>query len=250
MELEYFIYPDTWQEQLAYWKQERLSWYHSLCNRKSSFRLRQHERDELAHYAQDCFDIEYAFPWGWDELEGIASRGDYDLRCHERGSGSKLSYFDQQQGKRFLPYVIEPSAGLTRSLLAFLLDAYEEGGGVDTHGKEKKRVFLKLSPQLAPYKAVICPLLRKGEQASMAEKIALELRKQRVHICYDDNQSIGKRYAKHDEIGTPYALTVDEQSLSDQTVTLRDRDTTEQKRLSCEEAIAKILSLVQSKGSA
>ena len=248
MELEYFIDPDTWQEQLDYWKDARLRWYTELANSPASFRLRQHEQDELAHYAQACYDVEFLFPWGWDELEGVASRGDYDLKSHQQASGTKLSYFDQhkvnpasgKQGCRYTPYVIEPSAGLTRCVLAFLIDAWREDTGVDHRGREKKRMFLQLHPMLAPYKAAILPLVKDGAQIEMAQRLTQELRKKKIYACYDENQSIGKRYAKHDEIGTPFALTVDEQSSQDGKVTLRDRDTTNQERLTCQAAVDKI----------
>ena len=240
MELEYFIAPDSWQEQLEFWKTQRLNWYLALANSEQSFRLRQHERDELAHYAQDCYDVEFLFPWGWDELEGIASRGDYDLHSHQKATGAKLSYFDPhkvnaetgKQGVRYTPYVIEPSAGLTRCVLALLLDAYREDKGVDQQGREKVRVFLQLHPCLAPYKAAVLPLIKNdAQQVELAQRITRELKKHQLHICYDDNQSIGKRYARHDEIGTPFCITVDAQSLADETVTLRERDTTNQQRL-------------------
>ncbi len=242
MELEYFIAPDSWQEQLEFWKTQRLNWYLALANSEQSFRLRQHERDELAHYAQDCYDVEFLFPWGWDELEGIASRGDYDLHSHQKATGAKLSYFDPhkvnaetgKQGVRYTPYVIEPSAGLTRCVLALLLDAYREDKGVDQQGREKVRVFLQLHPCLAPYKAAVLPLIKNdAQQVELAQSITRELKKHQLHICYDDNQSIGKRYARHDEIGTPFCITVDAQSLADETVTLRERDTTNQQRLAC-----------------
>ncbi len=249
MELEYFIAPDSWREQLEYWKSKRLDWYHALANHAESFRLRQHTQDELAHYAQDCYDVEFLFPWGWDELEGIASRGDYDLHSHQQATGAKLSYFDPhqvntetgKQGVRYTPYVIEPSAGLTRAVLALLLDAYREDRGVDHQGGAKQRVFLQLHPRLAPYKAAVLPLIKNNPaQVAMAQHITRTLKKHSLHVCCDDNQSIGKRYARHDEIGTPFCITVDPQSQIDNTVTLRERDTTAQQRLACDALPAKI----------
>lgn len=241
MELEYFVPPDSWQEHLNYWKEERLKWYLTFANNDSSFRLRQHEGDELAHYAQDCYDIEYRFPWGWDELEGVASRGDYDLDCHRRASGANLSYFDQQLNKHYLPYVIEPSAGLTRAVLAFLLDAYREEYQTDSEGEEKGRVFLQLHPRLAPYKAAIMPLIKDEGMVRLATEVTHKLKSNNLHVRYDDGQSIGRRYARHDEIGTPFCITVDEQSLEDGTVTLRHRDTTEQQRVKHEELTSMIV---------
>ena len=241
MELEYFIVPDSWQQQLDYWKELRLKWYLTFANNSSTFRLRRHQQDELAHYAQDCYDIEYNFPWGWDELEGVASRGDYDLKCHQQASGTKLTYFDHQQGKRYTPYVIEPSAGLTRAVLAFLLDAYREERGVDHRGQQKKRFFLQLHPRFAPYKAAVLPLVKDETQVRLATEITGNLKKNNLHVCYDDNQSIGKRYAKHDEIGTPFCITIDNQSLADSTVTWRQRDTTEQRRVNHNELSSMIV---------
>ncbi|MDE3268880.1 MAG: glycine--tRNA ligase [Pseudomonadota bacterium] len=242
MEIEYFVPPDSWRKWLDYWCEQRLNWYRGFVNQPDNFRLRQHEEDELAHYAQACYDIDFKFPWGWDELEGIASRGDYDLNCHQRLSQTKLSYFDNQAGKRYLPYVIEPSAGLTRCVLAVLLDAYEESKGIDSHGREKTRVLLKLSPRLAPIKAAFLPLVKDEGQIKLARHLADSCRQQGVHVAYDDNQSIGKRYAKHDEIGTPFAITVDTQSCQDGLVTVRDRDTTTQTRMAGEAAVAKVVS--------
>ena len=245
MEIEFFCEPGTEKDWMKYWKSERLNWYKKYANRPDDFVLRQHEKDELAHYADECYDVEYKYPWGFDELEGISSRTDYDLRKHEEGSGAKLSYFDQSKqdpvtgknGWRYVPFVIEPSAGLTRATLCFLLDAYSEEKSVDAKGNEKMRVVLKLNPRLAPYKAAILPLLKKDGHPEKAREIAKEFRKHGINVSYDDTQSIGKRYAKHDEIGTPYCLTVDNQTLTDDTVTIRDRDTTEQERIKLSDAL-------------
>lgn len=245
MELEFFCEPGTEAEWMDYWKKERLSWYQKFANKPEDFILRAHEPDELAHYSNECYDVEYRYPWGFDELEGIASRTNYDLTKHAKESGTKLSYFDPQKqdpdtgknGWRYIPYVIEPAAGLTRSFLCFLLDAYHEESGVDANGKEKSRTVLKLHPRLAPFKAAILPLVKKDGQPEKAQEIAQVFRKNGVSVRYDDNQSIGKRYAKHDEIGTPYCLTVDSDTLEDQCVTIRDRDTTEQQRIPIEKAV-------------
>lgn len=245
MELEFFCEPGTQKEWLTYWKEQRINWHRNLVNNPENYRLRAHDSNELAHYSDECYDIEYLYPWGWDELEGVASRTDYDLSRHTQQSGVKLTYFDQQKldpntqkpGWRYTPYVIEPSLGLTRSVLCILLDAYREESSTDAQGVEKTRVVLRLHPRLAPYKAAILPLVKKDGQPEVAQKITQAFRKKGIHVSYDDNQSIGKRYARHDEIGTPYCITVDNQSLLDDTVTIRDRDTTEQIRIPIAQAI-------------
>ncbi|MCO6430444.1 MAG: glycine--tRNA ligase [Deltaproteobacteria bacterium] len=245
MEMEFFVEPGSQKEWLDYWCRLRLEWWKRFANNKDKFRLRQHAADELAHYADDCYDIEYEYPWGWDELEGVASRTDYDLKRHEEDSGTKLSYFDQQkadpttgkQGWRYTPYVIEPAAGLTRAVLVYLVDAYSEESGVDAEGGEKTRVLLKLSPRLAPIKAAVLPLVKKDGLPDVARKIVEQFYAAGISASYDEQQSIGKRYARHDEIGTPYCLTVDHQTISDNMVTIRDRDTTRQERIAVDQAI-------------
>lgn len=245
MEMEFFCEPGTQKEWLDYWKNERINWYRKFANSPDDFALRQHDSDELAHYSDDCYDIEYKYPWGWDELEGVASRTDYDLKKHSEGARVKLTYFDPQKedpktrkmGWRYTPYVIEPAAGLTRSVLAFLLDAFQEETLTDANGKEKTRDVLKLHPLLAPYKVAVLPLVKKDGQPEKAREIVKEFQKAGINASYDEVQSIGKRYAKHDEIGTPYCLTVDNQSLEDNTVTIRDRDTTKQDRIAIADAI-------------
>lgn len=245
MEMEFFVEPGTQGKWMDYWTKERIGWWQSYSNRPDSFRLRQHQADELAHYADACYDIEYLYPWGWDELEGVASRTDYDLKKHQEHSGQKLSYFDQNKndpktgkpGWRYLPYVIEPAAGLTRGVLAFLIDAYSEESGVDADGKEKKRVLLKLHPRLAPIKAAVLPLVKKDGLPDLARQIVACFYQAGIKVSYDEQHSIGKRYSRHDEVGTPYCLTVDHQTLEDQSVTIRDRDTTKQERISIENAV-------------
>lgn len=239
MEMEYFVEPGTQKEWLDYWVKNRMSWWQRYANNKDNFRARRHEPDELAHYADDCYDIEFKYPWGWDELEGVASRTDYDLSKHSQESGSKLSYFDQQKnspetgnaGWRYTPYVIEPAAGLTRGILAFLSDAYAEEEGVDAEGQTKTRVLLKLHPRLAPYKVAVLPLMKKDELLEPSRKVVNEFFKAGINARMDEQQSIGKRYARHDEVGTPFCITVDPETLNDQAVTVRDRDTTKQERV-------------------
>jgi glycyl-tRNA synthetase len=246
MEMEFFVEPGTQAEWMTYWTKTRIEWWQKFANDKSKFRLRQHEKDELAHYADGCYDVDYNYPWGWDELEGIASRTDYDLTQHAKESGVKLSYFDQQKndpetgkpGWRYVPYVIEPAAGLTRGVLLFLIDAYSEETGKDADGNEKTRVVMKFHPRLAPFKAAVLPLVKKDGLPEIASEIVSDFFKNAVNASYDEQQSIGKRYARHDEIGTPYCITVDHQTKEDQTVTIRDRDTTNQERIKISEALA------------
>ena len=249
MEMEFFCQPGTQKEWMTYWKEERLNWYKKFSNNPEKLKLRKHDKEELAHYADDCYDVEYEYPWGWDELEGVASRTDYDLKKHSQCSGEKLTYFDQQAvnpetgkpGWRYTPYVIEPAAGATRATLMYLLDAYCEEKGLDAKGEEKIRVVLKLHPRLAPIKVAVLPLLRKEGMPELARSIVDKFFKAGVMAKYDENTSIGKRYARHDEVGTPYCLTVDKQTLEDGTITIRDRDTTEQKRISVEDALSEVL---------
>lgn len=239
MEMEYFIEPGTQDEWIEYWKNERLRWWQSYANNPKDFVPRQHEPDELAHYATNCYDIEYNYPWGFDELEGVASRTDYDLKKHSEYSGQKLTYFDQSKpdpetgknGWRYTPYVIEPAAGLTRGVLAYLLDAYTEEEGKDADGNVKQRILLKLHPKFAPIKVAVLPLTKKDALPDQARDIVKTFFEAGINASYDEQHSIGKRYAKHDEIGTPFCLTIDHQSLEDRTVTLRDRDTTQQSRV-------------------
>jgi len=215
MELEFFVRPG----------EERLRWYTDLGLAPERLRVRPHGADELAHYAKACCDIEYRFPFAWAELEGIANRTDFDLRRHAERSGKDLSYFDEERRERYLPYVIEPSAGADRSTLAFLLDAYDED---EIEGET--RIVLRLHPRLAPYKAAVFPLLRKDGQPERARRIYAALRQQ-FPVDYDQAGSIGRRYRRQDEVGTPYGITVDHQTMQDGTVTLRDRDATTQVRI-------------------
>ncbi len=245
MELEYFVAPGEQKKWLEYWKNERLSWYQRYANDPSKFRLRQHEKDELAHYADDCYDIEYEYPWGWGELEGVASRTDYDLKKHAEHSGAPLNYFDQEKtdpqtgkkGWRYTPYVIEPAAGATRTTLMYLLDAFHyDSPRPDASGNVKVRRVLKLHPRLAPYKVAVLPLVKKDGMPERAREIVEQFFSAGINARYDEQHAIGKRYSRHDEVGTPFCLTVDGDSLKDGTVTLRDRDSTEQERINIEEA--------------
>ncbi|MBM4463582.1 MAG: glycine--tRNA ligase [Chloroflexi bacterium] len=228
MEVEFFVKPGTDKDWFQYWVQERFNWYVKLGINREHLRLRQHGKDELAHYALDCYDIEYLFPMGWSELEGIANRGNFDLAQHAKYSGKDLSYFDEETQERIMPYIIEPSAGVDRSVLAFLLDAYHE----EVVEKEK-RVLLRLHPALAPIKVAILPLSRNEKLLPMAKEVYGEVR-QAFITQYDDSQSIGRRYRRQDEIGTPLCVTIDFQSLDDRQVTVRDRDSLKQIRVPLE----------------
>lgn len=225
MEIEYFVKPGTDEKWFEYWVNERFNWYLNLGIRRENLRLRRHEKEELAHYAKECCDIEYLFPMGWAELEGIANRGDFDLRQHAQQSGKDLSYFDDETGERYIPYVIEPSAGVDRSALAFLVDAYDE-----EVVEGEKRVVLRLHKQLAPIKVAVLPLSRNEKLVPPAKEIYAELRRHFM-TQYDDAQSIGRRYRRQDEIGTPFCVTIDFQSLEDQQVTIRERDSMVQIRV-------------------
>jgi glycyl-tRNA synthetase len=229
MELEYFVKPGTDGQWLDYWVKERFDWYIRLGINKENLRLREHGEDELAHYASCCYDIEYLFPMGWSELEGIANRGNFDLTQHARCSGKELSYYDAEAGEKYIPYVIEPSAGVDRSLLAFLIDAYEEE---EVEGE--KRTVLHLNPSLAPIKVAVLPLSRNEKLTPLAKEVFKQLCPNFV-TDYDDSQSIGRRYRRQDEIGTPFCVTVDFESLEDKQVTIRDRDSLAQIRVPIEE---------------
>ena len=221
MEIEFFVKPGTDDDWLQYWKQERFNWYLRYGMTKERLRLRQHDKDELAHYAKDCYDVEYQFPFGWSELEGIANRKDFDLTQHQTFSKKNLTYFDEEAKSRYIPYVIEPSAGADRSTLAFLVDSYVE---------EAERVVLRLHPKLAPVKAAIFPLMRKDGHPEKAREIEKMLRPH-FKIAYDETAAIGRRYRRQDEIGTPYCITVDQETLENDTVTLRERDSMAQTRV-------------------
>jgi glycyl-tRNA synthetase len=232
MEIEYFVIPGTDEEWHQKWIDERFAWYQKYGIRQENIRLREHDKDELAHYAKRTADIEYLFPMGWSELEGIANRTDYDLRQHSQFSGKALEYFDEESKQRVVPYVIEPSAGADRSTLAFLVDAYHE-----EEVRGEKRVVLKFHPELAPIKIAILPLLKKNAKiVETAKKICADLRK-RWFAVYDDTASIGRLYRRQDEVGTPFCVTVDVQTVGDEKspadgkVTIRDRDSMEQIRV-------------------
>jgi len=229
MEIEFFVPPDEAERWHRHWLEERLAWYEQLGLRSDHLHLRAHGPDELSHYSSATSDIEYLFPMGLSELEGIANRGDFDLTQHMRHSGEKLEYHDPASGAHYIPHVIEPSAGADRATLAFMVDAYDEE---EVEGRE--RVVLRLHPRLAPVKVAVLPLVSKDGQPELAREIYLDLRP-RMSAEYDQGGSIGRRYRRQDEIGTPWGVTVDHQTLEDRTVTLRDRDSLDQTRVAIDE---------------
>jgi len=232
MELEYFVKPGTDEEKFNYWVNERFNWFIDLGIKKENLRIRQHSKDELAHYAKSCSDIEYLFPIGWSEIEGIANRGDFDLVQHSKHSGKNLTYFDEETGERYTPCVIEPSSGVDRIVLTVLIDAYEE-----ETVRNENRTVLHIIPELAPIKVAVLPLSRNDKLVPLAKKIYNEIRSHFM-TQYDDAQSIGRRYRRQDEIGTPYCVTIDFQSLEDNQVTVRERDSMTQIRIPIEELVS------------
>lgn len=242
MEMEYFVKPGT--EDVIFKKivEERMNWYvNDLGIKKENLRIREHEKEELAHYAKGCVDIEYLFPMGWSEIEGIASRGNYDLTQHQKHSGQDLTYYEEATKERYIPYVIEPSCGVERVFLACLCDAYTEiegGRSTTTEAVKEKEFLLKLNKKIAPLKVAILPLVKNKENVTAKAKEVYELLKNHLACQYDEVGAIGRRYRRHDEIGTPYAVTIDFDTLEDNAVTLRDRDTMEQKRVKIEDLIS------------
>ena len=225
MEMEYFCMPGTDEEWYDYWRNERLDWFLRLGARKERLRFREHNPEELSHYSTGTTDIEYLFPMGWAELEGIAKRTDYDLKQHAAASGKKLEYFDEASGEHVVPYVVEPALGVDRAILVFLLDAYAE-----EEVRGEKRTLMRFHPALAPIKVAILPLSRKETLTPTARKV-WELLRPHFMTQYDDAQSIGRRYRRQDEIGTPLCVTVDFDTLDDEAVTIRERDSMEQVRV-------------------
>jgi glycyl-tRNA synthetase len=271
MEIEFFCHPQSSYDWYRYWRDRRMQWYIDLGLGSERLRLREHEPEERSHYSQGTADIEYAFPFlpadEFGELEGIAHRGDFDLRSHMdgkldpdtrplvlqvgetgkprwRGSGKDLSYRDDLSGERYLPHVIEPSAGADRAVLAFLCEAYSEDEAPDEQGQMQKRVVMRFHPRLAPLKAAVLPLVKKDGMPEIAKEIYTALKK-RLPVFYDEKGAVGRRYRRQDEAGTPFCITVDGQTLTDRTVTIRDRDTLEQWRVKVEDCVAEIENRVQ-----
>jgi len=225
MEMQYFVDPEEDQRWFEYWKEERMKWYLDLGIREEKLRFHQHGPDELAHYAKDAYDIEYEFPFGWKEFEGIHNRTDFDLSRHKEATGVDLTYFDEKTERRYVPFIIETSAGADRSALVCLVDGFRE-----EIVKGEKRNVIALDPRIAPFKVAIFPLVNRDGMPEIAHKIEDDLRT-RFKVFYDEKGAVGRRYRRQDEIGTPYCVTVDSQTLEDQTVTIRDRDSMEQQRV-------------------
>jgi len=225
MEFEYFIKEDMWKEKFDYWLEEMHKWLELVGISKENTRVREHTEDELSHYSKRTVDIEYNTPFGWKELYGLAYRTDFDLKKHQEESGKDMTYFDQEAGEKYIPHVLEPTFGLSRTLLMVLLDAYTEE---EVEGET--RVLLKLKPKIAPFKAAILPLMKKPELVEVADEV-FDTLKEKYALDYDLTGSIGKRYRRQDEIGTPYAITIDYDTLEDKSVTVRDRDTLKQDRV-------------------
>jgi glycyl-tRNA synthetase len=234
MELEFFVPPADGPQWYDYWCSQRLNWYIDLGIPAEMLRIRDHDADELSHYSNGTADVEFLFPWGWDELEGIAQRTDYDLTQHSDHSGERLDYFDPQTNERYVPHVIEPAAGATRTMAAFLLAAYDE-----EELENETRTVLRLHPRLAPYQVAVLPLSKKETLTPLAQDVR-HLVGERYMVDYDETQSIGRRYRRQDEIGTPLAVTIDFDSLDDRAVTVRDRDTMEQVRVPVDELLTTI----------
>jgi glycyl-tRNA synthetase len=234
MEMQFFVKPETAAEWFEHWKEVRYNWYMDLNIRRDRLRFHAHGTQELAHYARGAFDIEYQYPFGWRELEGVHNRGDFDLTQHQQFSGKDMSYFDEATRERFMPYIIETSAGVDRTLLTCLIDAYEE---------QEERVVLHLSPKIAPIKAAIFPLVKRDGMPEIAHRVAAILRPH-FKVFYDESGSIGRRYRRQDEIGTPYGITVDSETLTTQTVTVRERDSMVQERVSIERLLEKLHELL------
>jgi glycyl-tRNA synthetase len=227
MECEFFCLPGTEETWFDHWRQFRLDWWKGLGVRESHLRLRAHEKDELAHYAKACADVEYRYPFGWKEVEGIASRTDYDLKAHQAGSGKQLTWFDEPNKQWVTPYVIEPSAGVDRCFLTVLCEAFEE----EVKPNGETRVVLHLHPKLAATQAGVFPLVKRDGMPERAHRIHDALRAEGVRAQYDEGGTVGKRYSRMDEVGTPYAVTIDSQTLVDGTATVRDRDSMAQERV-------------------
>ena len=239
MELEFFIHPGENEKWLDYWCEERMNWFKKLGINPEKLRLRPHDKDELAHYSTACFDVEYEFPFGWSELEGIADRGTFDLDQHNEYSGKKQQYFDPQTNERIIPAVVESSAGVDRTFLTCLVDAYCE-----EEVRDKKRIVLKLDPKIAPITCAVLPLVKKDGLPEIAQKIVEDIRT-KYSAFFDQGGSIGRRYRRQDEAGTPYGVTIDHQTTEDGTVTLRDRDTMDQVRISTDNILSELQSRIQ-----
>ena len=238
MEMEFFVPPAEAQQWYEYWCQERFRWYVDLGMDPEKLRLRPHDADELSHYSSGTSDVEFLFPWGWDELEGIANRGDYDLTQHAKHSGERLEYFGQTTNEHYVPHVIEPAAGATRTMMAFLMAAYDE-----EEVNDDTRTVLRLHPRLAPYQVAVLPLSKKDTLTPVAREV-FDLLAPHLMCDYDETQAIGRRYRRQDEVGTPVCITVDFDTLDDRSVTVRDRDTMEQTRVRIDDLLGHLAPLL------
>lgn len=230
MEMQFFVKPGTDDQWFEYWRGERIKWFGELGMSDGKLRWHQHPKDKLAHYAKDAYDIEYEFPFGWGEIEGVHNRTDFDLSRHEEFSGKSMKYYDEESKEKFTPYVIETSSGASRSFMAFLVDAYREEDAPTAEGTMETRAVLKLHPKLAPIKVAVFPLVNRDGMPEVSKKIETDLRSH-FRVFYDDSGAVGRRYRRQDEAGTPYCVTVDSQTLQDQTVTVRARDSMKQDRI-------------------
>ncbi|MBI5476994.1 MAG: glycine--tRNA ligase [Ignavibacteriales bacterium] len=242
MEMQFFVKPGTDDKYFEYWREQRMQWFIDLGMKKEKLQWHQHPPDKLAHYAKDAYDIEYLFPFGWGEIEGIHNRTNFDLSRHEEFSGKTMKYFDEETKEKFTPFIIETSAGASRSLMAFLVNAYNEEEAPSAEGQMETRVVLKFNPKLAPVKAAIFPLVNRDGMPEISKKIEADLRPH-LRVFYDDSGAVGRRYRRQDEIGTPFCVTVDSETLQNQTVTVRDRDSMVQERV----AIDKLLHYLKQK---
>jgi glycyl-tRNA synthetase len=233
MEMQFFVKPGTDVEWFGYWKEERLNWFRRLGMRAERLQFHQHEPDKLAHYARDAYDIEYNFPFGWGEIEGIHNRAAWDLSRHEEFSGKAMKFFDEQTKEKFIPFVIETSAGASRSFMAFLVDAYSEEEAPTADGKMELRTVMKFHPKLAPTKVAVFPLVNRDGMPEIARKIEADLRPH-VRVFFDDSGAVGRRYRRQDEVGTPFCVTVDSVTLQDQSITVRERDSMRQERIAAD----------------
>jgi len=230
MEMQFFCKPGSDDAHFDYWRSERMKWFIGLGMKKEKLQWHQHPKDKLAHYAKDAYDIEYLFPFGWGEIEGVHNRTNFDLTRHEQFSGKSMKYFDEESKEKFTPFVIETSAGASRSFMAFLVDSYHEEEAPTAEGTAETRIVMKLDPRLAPTKMAIFPLVNRDGMPEFARKVEDELRSH-FRVFYDDSGAVGRRYRRQDEVGTPFCITIDSQTLQDQSVTVRDRDTMIQERI-------------------
>jgi len=246
MEMQFFVKPGTDEKWFEYWREQRMQWFIGLGMQKEKLNWHRHETDKLAHYAKDAYDIEYEFPFGWGEIEGIHNRTDYDLSRHEQFSGKSLKYFDEATKEKYTPYIIETSAGASRSFMAFLVNAYSEEEAPTADGKTEIRTVLKFHPKLAPMKAAVFPLVNRDGMPEIARRIEQDLRPH-IRVFYDDSGAVGRRYRRQDEIGTPFCVTIDSQTLADKTVTVRYRDSMAQERIADDRLLSYLMDKINGK---